>query len=379
MKNSVEQYLELACQMQQQGQNSQAIEKYLQVLAIQPKLVHALNELGELYETEQQFDQAVNYYKQVVELKPNNSFFYARLARAMMGLNNFQRAITFYQKAISLNSNSRAWVYHGLGDALMEDGQTQNAITAYRKALDQQPVNPRFIQSKLNNALDVAQENPLRTISLHIKKDAPYTGGPIQHFEIVGRDTIISLLQNGLRPDHTLLDFGCGALRLGYWLIRLLDKGNYYGIEPVSSMIEAGKKYSLGTDLIDLKQPQFSANSECDFSVFGVQFDFVVARSIFTHMTPALLRKTLESFQNNSKQNAVMLASYWPLEYSHEGEIGDQLPLTDSRFIKVVKYSLATIQSWSAEFGLIVSEFRTNPLINEQVWLKFERATKNPS
>jgi SAM-dependent methyltransferase len=218
----------------------------------------------------------------------------------------------------------------------------------------------------------VRSKTPSLLLAENIQREAPYTGGPVQSFEVVGRDTIITLLQNGLRPDHNVLDFGCGALRLGYWIIRLVDRGHYYGIEPEFSMLEAGKQYSLGAELINDKQPQFSTNGKCDFSVFGVQFNFVVARSIFTHTTPAMLRKTLASFQANSTKDAVMLASYWPLNYSKPGENGDLLPLTDSRFIRVVTYSLSTIQSWSAEFGLKVSEFSINPIINEQVWLKFE-------
>lgn len=373
-QDSVEKYLEVAEKLQQQAQYSQAIEKYLQVLAINPNLVPALNQLGKLYETEKQFDQAVECYQQSVELEPENSLSYVRLARAMMGQNNIQGAINAYQRAITLNPNSRAWVYHGLGDALSKNNQIQKAIASYRQALKQNPTNPDTIRRKLNHTLDLAQENPLRKIATQIQQEAPYTGGPIQYFELVGRDTIITLLQNGLRPDHTILDFGCGAIRLGYWIIRLMERGHYYGIEPNFAMLETGKKYSLGSELINLKQPTFSTNADCDFSVFGVQFDFVVARSIFTHTTPALLRQTLQSFQANSCQTGVMLASYWPLESSEPGEIGDHLPITDSRFIRVVKYSLETIQSWSAEFGIKVSEFRANPLINEQVWLKFERS-----
>ncbi|WP_019506993.1 class I SAM-dependent methyltransferase [Pleurocapsa sp. PCC 7319] len=373
-QDSLEKYLEIAKQLQQQSQNSQALEKYLQVLTIRPNHIPALNQVAELYETDQQFDQAVSYYQQIIKLQPDNSIRYVRLAKAMMSQNNIQGAITAYQQAITLKHDSPAWVYHDLGDALIKDAKVKEAIVAYRQALNKRPLNPTTIKRKLNHALNLEPDNPLRQIATSIQREAPYTGGPVQHFEMVGRDTIITLLQNGLRPDHTILDFGCGALRLGYWIIRLMERDKYYGIEPNFPMLEAGKKYSLDTELINLKQPQFSTNSQCDFSVFGVKFDFVVARSIFTHTTPALLRKTLQSFRANSTENGIMLASYWPLEYSKPGEIGDQLPLTDSRFIRVVKYSLATIQSWSTEFGLKVSEYRVNPLINEQVWLKFERS-----
>ena len=369
--NSISQHLKTAHILQQQAQNSQAIALYLEVLQLDPNVVEALNELGKLYEAEKQFSQAIIYYQRATKLQPNESVCYVRLARALMGQNSIKEAIIAYQRAIALNPDSRAWVYHGLGDALIKDGQTKSAIAAYRKALQQQPTNPDNIKRKLQQALDSGAKDPLVAIAKNIKREAPYKGGPVQSFEVVGRDTIITLLQNGLRPDHNVLDFGCGALSLGYWLVRLVDRGHYYAIEPNVSMLKAGKKYSLGTELIRDKQPQFSSNSECDFSVFGVKFDFVVARSIFTHTTPALLRNSLQSFQANSNRNAVMLASYWPLDYSKSGENGDRLPLTDARFIRVVTYSFRTIQSWAAEFNLKVSEFKVNPVINEQIWLKF--------
>ena len=370
--SSIERHLESARTLQQQALNSEAIAQYLKALAIDSNTVLALNELGKLYEAEKQFDRAVTYYQQATELQPNESVAYVRLARALMGQNNPTAAIVAYQKAIALKPDSRAWVYHGLGDALIENERTEEAIAAYRKALQQQPTNPNTIKRKLDLATGSIVENPLVAIAKNIQQEAPYTGGPVQSFEVVGRDTIITLLQNGLRPDHKILDLGCGALRLGYWIVRLVDRGNYYAIEPNFSMLETGKKYSLGAELIRDKQPQFSTNSDCDFSVFGVQFDFVVARSIFTHTTPALLRQSLKSFKDNSNQNAVMLASYWSLDYSKPGENGDRLPLEDARFIRVVTYSLDKIQSWAAEFGLKVSQFQANPTINEQIWLKFE-------
>lgn len=369
--DTISQHLKSAQAFKQQAQNSQAIAHYLEVLKLDSNVVEALNELGKLYESEKQFAQAVIYYQQATKLQPNESICYVRLARALMGQNSTKEAITAYQQAIALNPDSRAWVYHGLGDALIKNGQPKKAIAVYRKALQQKPTNPDTIKRKLKQTLDSTSKDPLVAIVKNIQREAPYTEGVVQSFEVVGRDTIITLLQNGLRPDHNVLDFGCGALHLGYWLVRLVDRDRYYAIEPNVSMLEAGKKYSLGTELIHDKQPQFSTNNECDFSVFGVKFDFVVARSIFTHAAPGLLRNSLRSFQANSNHNAVMLASYWPLNYSKSGENGDRLPLTDARFIRVVTYSLKTIQSWAAEFNLKVSEFNMNPVINEQIWLKF--------
>jgi hypothetical protein len=39
-----------------------------------------------------------------------------------------------------------------------------------------------------------------------------------------------------------VLDVGCGALRVGYWLIHFLEPENYYGIEPKKRMLGTGRK-----------------------------------------------------------------------------------------------------------------------------------------
>lgn len=217
----------------------------------------------------------------------------------------------------------------------------------------------------------------LADVAAKIAAEAPYTGGPLSDFESVGRDGFIVLLENGLRPDHMLLDFGCGALRLGYWSARFLASDRYCGIEPERAMLAPGLEYALGADVIQAKQPRFSDNSDCDMSVFGVKFDYVVARSILTHATPAMLREILRQFAENSNDGALFLASYWDKgdPFPPEAEDGDVLPLADWRFIPFVKYSLETLEHWASEVGLSVERGTERPKINSQTWLRFARPT----
>jgi len=224
-----------------------------------------------------------------------------------------------------------------------------------------------------------------------------YSGGPPHSFEIVGRQTLQILLANGLLPSHRLLDFGCGSLRNGYWLMRFLDSGNYYGIEPVEKGVRAGLKHLIGSELEAFKRPTFLFNTESDISAFGVPFDYVVARSIVTHTCPGMLRKMLKTFASSSP-DGTMLASYWRLDlptsilpssqnsrykdmavsakslgpkqvYVH----GDDLPDDDMRFVEIVRYSLARVQKIAGEFGLSAEEDWTFTPINKQIWLKFKK------
>lgn len=72
---------------------------------------------------------------------------------------------------------------------------------------------------------------------------------------VAGRDITDYIKSRGLKPTDKFLDFGCGALRNGIWLIKYLDAGNYYGIEHDKLMFEAGRDYEL--PLNGLQVPSF--------------------------------------------------------------------------------------------------------------------------
>jgi SAM-dependent methyltransferase len=87
----------------------------------------------------------------------------------------------------------------------------------------------------------------------------------------------------GLREHHRLLDVGCGSLRAGRLFVPYLRKGHYFGIEPEEWLVREGIERETGQDLVHLKDPQFAFRSDYMLSCFGVQFDFILAQSIFSH------------------------------------------------------------------------------------------------
>ena len=89
---------------------------------------------------------------------------------------------------------------------------------------------------------------------------------------------------------------GCGCLRGGYWLIHFLSAGCYFGIEPNKAVLQAGCEILLGADLMATKKPRFDTNEDFDFSIFNIDFDFIVARSIWTHSSKTQIERMLEGF-----------------------------------------------------------------------------------
>ncbi|HYM54637.1 MAG TPA: class I SAM-dependent methyltransferase, partial [Solirubrobacteraceae bacterium] len=123
-----------------------------------------------------------------------------------------------------------------------------------------------------------------------------FLGGPKRDFEQVGRLCLEVLLRERLRPSSRVLDVGCGALRVGYWLMRFLDTGCYYGIEPNRKMLETGLEELVEPEVVERAGARFAYNDDFDLSVFGEQFDFVLARSIWTHASKVQIRALLSSF-----------------------------------------------------------------------------------
>jgi len=137
-----------------------------------------------------------------------------------------------------------------------------------------------------------------------------FLGGDPDFFEYLGRLQLIVLIRNGLNPDSILLDVGCGCLRAGYWIIQFLNHNCYYGIEPNNKMLQAGIEKILEPYMLSEKKPSFDNKDTYDFSVFGKQFDFVFARSIWSHAPKKHIETMLDSFVNASHKGSIFLTSF---------------------------------------------------------------------
>lgn len=177
------------------------------------------------------------------------------------------------------------------------------------------PSRPRVLAARrLTDALYAAGAVAVDSLQERSERVARTTwlGGPPDQFEPVGRLGFQLLMREGLRPSSRVLDVGCGALRLGYWLMRFLDPGCYFGIEPQQDMLRVGLEQLVEPQVVERAGAHFSANDDFDFSVFDETFDFVVARSIWTHASKAQISAMLGSFAANSSPGALFLTSYKP-------------------------------------------------------------------
>jgi SAM-dependent methyltransferase len=91
------------------------------------------------------------------------------------------------------------------------------------------------------------------------------------------------LIERGLRPEHRLLDLGCGSLRAGLHLVRYLEPGHYYGIDASDELLAAGR-YELERHGLADRSPTLRHDAGFGVDSFGQQFDYAIAHSVFTHI-----------------------------------------------------------------------------------------------
>ena len=134
--------------------------------------------------------------------------------------------------------------------------------------------------------------------------------GPPGRFDLMSTAQLALLHMLGLRDRHRVLDLGCGSLRLGRLLIPYLRTGGYFGIEPEAWLVDEGFARELGDDARRLKAPRFAHNDDYDCSVFGEQFDFIIAQSIFSHTGVTAGRQALNAFRPALAPRGLVLANW---------------------------------------------------------------------
>ena len=108
-----------------------------------------------------------------------------------------------------------------------------------------------------------------------------YVGGL---WDEIGRLQFDFLVARGLRPEHYLLDVGCGCLRGGVHFIAYLEPGHYLGIEKEPLLLEEGVRQELGAEAFHSKRPRLHLSATFDAAAFGVAAHYALAQSVFTHL-----------------------------------------------------------------------------------------------
>jgi cyclopropane fatty-acyl-phospholipid synthase-like methyltransferase len=217
--------------------------------------------------------------------------------------------------------------------------------------------------------------SPLQARAAGMIEAHGFVGVPLETYDAAGREQFVRLLQSGLVPGSKVLDIGCGTLRLGWWLIPFLDRGNYFGIEPARDRVDLGLRYIVRRRDRWGKRPSFDHNASFDISVFRTSFDFLVAGSIWTHCSKRHVETMLDGFVRNATPAGTFLATHLPPRTPDEEYLGDTWVGTshESTSPGVICHSLSWIQERCAQRGLTVEQL-DGAAFDDQLWLRVRRA-----
>lgn len=130
----------------------------------------------------------------------------------------------------------------------------------------------------------------------------------------MGQRQLDFLRAEGLEPQHRLLDVGCGSLRAGIRFIDYLDPGNYYGIDQFQKRLDAGADEVARAGLSH--KPYSLARTGTFDTPFGVEFDYALAQSVFSHLPLNTIALCLLKLQRDVKPGGRFYATFFP---NHHG------------------------------------------------------------
>ena len=134
-------------------------------------------------------------------------------------------------------------------------------------------------------------------------------------WEEIGKLQLDFLISQGLLPAMKLLDIGCGCLRGGVHFVSYLESGNYYGIDGLQQLLDAGMDVEIPALGLTERLPRENLLCDWDFSAarFGVGFDIAIAQSVFTHLPLNHIRQCLSriapAMKSGSRFFATMFAA----------------------------------------------------------------------
>lgn len=134
-------------------------------------------------------------------------------------------------------------------------------------------------------------------------------------WEKMGRKQLDFLIEQGLRPEHRLLDVACGSLRAGRHLVDYLEPGNYYGIDHSADLIAAGYEHELDdAQRHRLPRENLAVNGSFRVADLGRTFDMGLANSLFSHLNLSHVRLCMARVAEALVPGGRFFATFYEME-----------------------------------------------------------------
>jgi predicted TPR repeat methyltransferase len=125
------------------------------------------------------------------------------------------------------------------------------------------------------------------------------------------------LVAQGMKPEHRLIDIGCGTLRGGIPLIDWLDPGHYSGLDVRADHLAEARRELEETGLAS-KKPKLVLSE--DFSQLEFEpADFIWAFAVLIHMSNPVLEECMAFVARHLKPDGTFFAT---VNVGEEGQPG---------------------------------------------------------
>lgn len=168
------------------------------------------------------------------------------------------------------------------------------------------------------------------------------------------------LIEQGLKPQCKLFDFGCGYGRSAVPLLKYLEPGNYIGVDLSAERIRIAKEYVAHEGLSD-RAPTFIASLDNSMAYLpDASIDFAFSKAVMVHVPVHEIAIILKSMRRVMKPGGVYI-------FDHEVD-GDS---TDAVTVKDFWHPPHIMDAMAAAAGFETVEIK-NPLPDQVGRKKFD-------
>ena len=201
--------------------------------------------------------------------------------------------------------------------------------------------------------------------------------GPLKHWETIGRLQLEFLKSHGLKPNHKLLDIGCGCLRAGVHFIEYLRPGHYVGFDADPVLVEKGRTEILGDQVEQDKRPTLIHTGEMSLSEeWNGVFDYAIAQSVLTHIPEVDARRMATLAERVLNPGGQLFATFNP---SQDGDVmlSGKHP-RKRRYYRSTRYPFKLLQKIGESAGLETSFVGTwghpSNVRGNQLMIRYQKA-----
>lgn len=139
-------------------------------------------------------------------------------------------------------------------------------------------------------------------------------GGTLQRgsFDRAGVQFFERLREWGLTEDDTCVDYGCGTLRVGLHVMKLLRPGRYWGLDIAKCLLDEGQNL-VGHELLAQKQPHLRVISgEALAEAAEAKPTFLFSTNVMSHVYPEELPEYFDNIMSIiGVSGQAIIDSYW--------------------------------------------------------------------